>query len=302
MLDQVSTAMRRVALSTDAPLEFYTMIARDPGPSALDLIFSGHFEDLKRVQFLDISLGELQKRSRVGIRPHPEALARRTVTNFLQELTERPLPQLLSRYSAPLRRFRELFPKILDLAVELQGQERKLISPIWPVRQISEEDVLVYVPMAPVEKPGALLFTVHIQEGQASLLDIARLADGQIPPATQSFGKPETWGNSFYLKPIDMKQFISEQIAKRVLFEFEPMTDKVKKEAERKRRKLEPATSADVSRALVETAAYVLGSYRFNDFEQLTVTDAMTGTRWAVSTKDLASYRRRNPPVLQPLP
>jgi len=307
MLDQVSTAMRRVALSTDALLEFYLLIARDPGPTSLDLVFSGHLDDLKRVQYLDISLGELQKRSRVLIRPQPEVVARQVVSFFLDELTERPLPQLLNRYAAPSKRFRDLFPKILQLAVDLQGREKELLGKEWLVRQISNDQVLVYVSLQPLEQPGALLFVVQLREGQGSLFDIERLETPALPAAYQKFGPPETWKNAFYFEPIVLVQFLSEQIAKRVLSEFEPIEPQEESSNSRKgtagsKPPPQPATNAEITRALLETSAYVLHSYRFGDFKELTVTDAMNGTHWSVSAKDLSVYRRRNAPNLQPLP
>ncbi len=299
MLDQVSTAMRRVALSTDAPLEFYTLIARDPGPMNLDLIFAGHLEDLKRVQYLDISLGELQRRSRVTVRHQPEALARQTVEQFLEDLTERPLPQLLSRYVAPSKRFKELFPKIMECGVDLQGQQAELLNrkEEWGVRQIQRDQVLVYVPLAPIHEKGAFLFTVQIRETQAAFLDLERLNSVQLPARFQNLGEPGTWKNFFYLEPLIFSQFLSEQIAKRVLSEFQSLD----KESEEGKSVAKPVSDEEISRVVAETSAYVLNSYRFNDFKELTITDAVKGTRWVIPAKELPLYRRRNPPALQPI-
>ncbi|MBI3615346.1 MAG: hypothetical protein HY211_02400 [Candidatus Omnitrophica bacterium] len=298
MLDQVSTAMRRVALSTDARLEFYTLIAQDPGPANLELIFAGHLDDLKRVQYMDISLGELQRRSRVSVRHQPEAAARQTVQMFLEDLTDRPLPQLLSRYVAPSRKFKELFPKILECAVELQGHTQDLLKGEWAVRQIQKDQVLVYVPLAPIGRTGAYLFTVQIREGQAGLFDLERLQTDALPARFQTLGEPATWKGFFYLEPLVFSQFLSEQIAKRALSEFE-LLDRDKESKSKHPPK--PVTDEEVSRVVVETSAYVLNSYRFSDFKELTITDAVKGTRWVISAKDLPIYRRRNAPALQPV-
>lgn len=314
-LDQVSTALRRVALSTDARLEFYTFIARDPGPMNLDLVFSGHLDDLKRVQYLDISLGELQRRSRVAFRHQPEALARQTVGSFLADLNNRSLPQLLNRYVAASKRYKELFPKILECVVQLQGQQQQLLksSQEWPVRQIQRDQALVYVPLNPIGRSGALLFTVQIREGQGGLYDleirngVASASDSHdlesletaaLPARFQALGDPETWENFFYLEPLVLSQFLSEQIAKRVLSEFKsPDGEEGKKGSPRPK----PVTEEEIAHVVAETSAYILHSYRFGDFKELTITDAMKGTRWVVPAKGLPSYRRRNPPALQPV-
>ena len=300
MLDQVSTALRRVALSTDARLEFYTFIARDPGPMNLDLVYSGHLDDLKRVQYLDISLGELQRRSRVTFRRQPEAVARQTVASFLTDLNNRSLPQLLNRYVAASKRYKEMFPRILECVVELQGQQQDLLKEeqAWPVRQIQRDQVLVYVPLSSIQRPGALAVTVQVRENQEGLYDLERLETGILPARFQALGDPGNWKNFFYLEPMVLSQFLSEQIAKRVLLEFRVLDEKEGKKGDPKPK---PVTEAEISRVVAETSAYILQSYRFNDFKELTITDAMKGTRWVVPAKDLPSYRRRNPPALQPV-
>lgn len=295
-LDQVSTALRRVALSTDAPLEFYMLIARDPGPTNLEVVFSGHLDDLKKVQFLDISLGELQRRSRVEVRPQPEGLARETVRAFLADLFRKPLPQLLTRYVASTQQFKELLQKILRLAVELQGRGMNLIEEDWPVRQIQSDRCLVYVSLAPLGWPGAVLFTVELKEGQGKLLNLERLESLKMPAAYESLGPPEKWKKGFYLAPIDLAQFLSEQIAKRVSAEFAPLGEEEEGDAPK------PITPEEVTRVLMETSAKLFHSYQFSDFKELKVTDALKGTRWAVPAKDLPIYRRRHPPAPAALP
>ncbi|MCM8811458.1 MAG: hypothetical protein NC910_00170 [Candidatus Omnitrophica bacterium] len=302
-LNNVSMVINRVALSTDAKLEFYLLVVRDP-LSHLDLIFSGHLGDLKQVQYWAISRGELQKRSRVSMRPPPEEVAAQTVADFLNDLSQETLLQLLERYAAFSTRFGELLPKILQMAVEFQGAQRLLLTEKWPVRQISPDEVLVYVTLEPVRKPGAILFTVQIREGRGYLAGLDRLESGQVPYPYTAFGPPEKWHEAFFLEPIDLAQFLSDQIAKRVLSEFRPYSELVTKEGggASGRPAPKPATEADVVRTLMETSAYVLNSYRFQEFDAVSVTDVMQGTRWQVSSKELPLYRRSNAPDLQPIP
>ncbi len=296
ILDHVHTALRRVALSTDAPLEFYTLIARDPGPAALDIIFAGHLSDLRRVQYWDISIGELQKRSRFSLRVQPEAMARQTVRGFLTDLSVRPLPQLLTRYAAPSKRFGELLPKFLELGVNLQGKEKKLLNQTWPAVQTKANEAVVQVSLGPMGYPGALWFVVELQENQGLFLDIERQESSDAPPRFRHLGPPEKWDDSFYLEPLVLPKFLAEQIARRVLSEFEPL-----EEEKEKAHPQEPANSEDVTRALVQASAYVLKSYKFSDFKELSVTDATQGTRWIVPSKELPLFRRRNPPDLKPI-
>lgn len=297
-LQQVSTALSRVALSTNAPVEFFQLIARDPGSEGLDVLYSGHLMDSKRVWSSDISISEIHSRSQFGLRLQPEGLARQTVAAFLQDLRRIPLPKLLSAYTAPSVRFGELLPKILLAAVDLKGLERRLIESEtqWPVRQIDRSTLLVDVPLAPMGEPGALLFSIEVRENSASLLNIERLPDGKLPPSRESLGPPARWGEGFYLEPLSLPEFLTEQISRRVMAEFEPL------DLETKKKRPEPATLQDVARTLVETTAYVTQSYEFKQFQKISVVDALKGTQWLVRAVELPLYRRRDAPELKPVP
>lgn len=296
-LQQVLTALNRVCLSTDAPIDFYQMIARDTGPENLDFIFSTHLMDSKRMQFSAISIGDAQFRSQFDGRIQPEALARLTVSGFLRDLRRVPLSKLLSAYTASSKRFGELLPKILLAAVELRGKEQKLPAEMtWPVRQIDPRTALVYVPLAAIDETGALLFSVEIRENVGALLDIERLEDGKLPKRHEALGPPERWGDFFYIEPLSMPTFLAGQVARRVTAGFELFDPKDKKS------QTKPATVQDIARTLVETAAYVVQSYDFKDFREISVVDALQGTQWTVPAAGLPLYRRRNPPELKPVP
>ncbi|GEM_PF-2581342 len=316
-LQQVSTALHRVCLSTDAPVEFYQLIARDPGPEKLDIIFSGHIQDSKRLQFWAIGMEELQARSQFSVRLQPEAVGEQTVASFLRDLRRLPLPKLLSTYTAPSRRFGEILPKMLSAGTAMRGQEQAIAEEIWFTRQIDRETILVYVPLKKVNGRGALLFTVLNHENSGSFLDIVILEDGALPNEYQHLGPPERWEDFFYLEPLSLPDFLADQIAKRVMAEFEAMEpepkelskEPVKKPAQKsapkpapKKKRAEAATPADVARVFSETAAYVMYTYEFRDFQELSLVDALRGTRWVLPAVDLPLFRRRNPPELKPVP
>ena len=296
-LHRVSTAILRASLSTDAPLEFYKLIARDPGPDRLDVVLSGHILDSKRVQFYAIPVSELQRRNEISLRHQPEEVARATVASFLVDLRKRPLPQLLSRYTAPSKRFGELLPMVLAVTMEMKGDEGKLKPEQWPVRQISADAVLVDVPLKPIGGSGEFLFTVHLEESGGTLVSIERLEDSKLPKEFRYLGPPEKWSRSFYLEPISLPQFVTDQIAKRAMGEFKTLDPERKKSAAER-----PATVEEVTRAVVGAAAYVTDSYSFKNFKQITVLDAVKGTRWAIPAAQLPLYRRRGSPDLKPIP
>lgn len=326
-LRHVSLALNRVGLSTDAHLQFYQLIARDPGPDHLDVIFSGHIHDSKRVQSQLISLGDLQYRSEAQARIQPEYLAQYTVASFLQDLKDKSLSHLLARYAAASDQIPALLPKLLAVVADLQGRQDRLLAQeeTWGLRQIEPSQALVYVPLTPIGDPGALLFTVRWEGNRGALEEIERLETSVLPARYRKWGQPQDWESALYIEPLAMPQFLVDQIRRRVLAQFEPilleeappaggtLPDKSfheetaeNEEAPRKPRRSaassQPANAHDVTQALAQTAAYVTYSYRFSDFNEISITDAALGTQWVIPALELPLYRRRNPPDLQPIP
>ena len=305
-LQQVSTALMRACLSTDAPIEFYKMIARDPGPDHLDILFSGHLLDSKKAYMQAISIGEMQSRNEFSLRHQPEEAARATVAFFLADLRERPLPQLLSRYTAPSKRFGDLLPMVMAVAMDLrEAKEGGLKPEEWPVRQIARDTVLVILPLSQVGGQGAYLFSVQLQEEAGTLLSIEKLGQGSLPEKYRPLGPPSEWSKYFYLEPISLPEFVTEQIAKRVMSEFKSTDPEAKPETKpgtKKEAAEKPATLQEVTRSLMDAAAYVTENYSFKDFKEVSAVDGLKGTRWAVPAAELPLYRKRNAPELKPLP
>ncbi len=290
-LQQVSTAVMRACLSTDAALEFYLLVARDPGPDHLDVVLSGHILDTKRVQFYAISVGELQNRNEISLRYQPEHLARSLLMEFARDLQQMPLPQLLSRYTAPSKRFGDLLPMVLSVAMEWKAKG-SMDSSQWPVRQIKKDEVLVLI--------QPYLFTVQLGEGGATLLSIDKLESGALPENYRELGPPETWKDAFYLESITLSEFIAAQIAKRVMGEFKLLGQEPQPAA--KKVPETPATVEEVTKSVMGAAAYITENYDFKNFSEVTVVDALKGTRWSVPSAQLPLYRKRDAPDLKPIP
>ena len=149
---------------------------------------------------------------------------------------------------------------------------------------------------------------MQLKENQGFILDMERLETGQLPAPFKAFGPPEKWKDAFYCEPIELGQFLSEQITRRVLAEFQPLNEEQGSAPHRNPKKTvpteksKPATEEELTRVLVETSAYVFKSYKFNDFQELSVTDAATGSHWKVPSKEIPLHLRRDPPSLKSLP
>lgn len=329
-IEDVSLAMRRVALSTDAKIDFYTLVARDEA-THLEFAWSGSVTDLKRVSYLDISQGDFLKyRTPVSLRLAPVRAAARTVENFLADLRNKPAGQILKRYVAPGARVNEILPTLFLLLAEVPEVENLKQAQLAAV-QISPQEVLVHAQFKKENQTVAYLFELSTSEFRGMIRGIIRVsAPGALPKAYRSWGDPSGWAGLFHVEAIQLPQFLADQIARRSRLDLVSAGDRyqpfelavegsfeqssfrfrfhylgfLRELAREQEREITPAEdhSDELAAAIVQTAAQVLHSYRFSDFEALTVTDGLRGTRWEVSAKELPFFRRRIHPALSPLP
>ncbi len=61
-IEDVALSIHRVTMSTDSPLKFYTLTARDTVSQGAEFVLTGFIYDVIRVRLLDISRGEYHKR------------------------------------------------------------------------------------------------------------------------------------------------------------------------------------------------------------------------------------------------
>jgi len=70
--EDVLVSISRVALSTDAKLDFFCVIAKDPAMPNMELIFIRHIDDIKRFMAINISRGEYFDRMITELRLTPK--------------------------------------------------------------------------------------------------------------------------------------------------------------------------------------------------------------------------------------
>lgn len=321
-IEDVALSLARVILSSDAKLEFYTIVARDV-PTGLEFLWSGYVTDQKRVS-LDISRGDfLQYRTPISFRMQPERIAQYTVEDFLEDLPERPVAYLLRHYVAPSATLDQILPAMLEITALIVQSGNPRGNPPLSARalQVSSKEVLVHVRLSTTgdggEKPHpAYLFAVHLPGRGGLIHSIERLSDpNKLPRPYGSWGSLETWKEPFYLEALSLPEFLAEQIARRIRIDMTTSKPQALSPLELavagtfqdqsfdfhfRYLKFQKShrSSEDLALAVVKTAAEVLNSYGFKDFQTLRVTDLLKGKSWMVSAQDLPLYRRRNPPPL----
>lgn len=97
-VEDVLLSMSRVILSTDKKIEFYYLQATDVEKTGMELAFTGHIEDVKRVRFWDIPRSEYRKRVIHDLRLNRAALWHRPVHNFFTDLNNASPSEIQARY------------------------------------------------------------------------------------------------------------------------------------------------------------------------------------------------------------
>lgn len=234
-LQHVALIVRRVILSTDAPIEFYLVMIRDAEGGQVELRWLGHILDLKRLNAMDISQGEFLKyRSVIYFRAVPAAGARRTVEQLFEDVRHRaPVPTIAKHFSSQAD-LRSLLPFLVEQMVPASrpGEGMATLAEIR-THHVGSETVLVFartlVPstgVQPVREQG-YYFVVETGELRGVIRQVIPVALRPFPDATLGrwlipkgfarYGPPERWGGEeLFVEPVQLPAFLAEQVARRV--------------------------------------------------------------------------------------
>lgn len=231
----VSLAVRRVVISTDAPLQFYLIIIRDADAGQVELRWLGHILDLKRLNAYDISQGDFLKyRAVIHFRAVPIVAAVRTVRQLYQDLQARAPVGTIARHFAPRADLRSLLPFLLRHVVPAAGPGDGIATLAEVTgRPLDDETVLVFartlVPTdgVPPVREQADLFVVSVRDVRGTIERVIPLPMRQPPqPALGrwvapaefvQYGAPDRWApEALFVEPMDLPTFLAEQMARRV--------------------------------------------------------------------------------------
>ncbi len=234
-LQHVALIVRRVILSTDAPIEFYLVMIRDAEGGQIELRWLGHILDLKRLNAMDISQGEFLKyRSVIYFRPVPAAGARRTVEQLFEDVRHRAPISTIAKHFSSQADLRSLLPFLVEQMVPASrpGEGMATLAEIR-THHVGAETVLVFartlIPSTgtqPVREQG-YYFIVETGELHGVIRQVipvilrpfpdATLGRWQIPKGFARYGPPERWAEEeLFVEPVQLPAFLAEQIARRV--------------------------------------------------------------------------------------
>lgn len=322
-LQHVALVVRRVILSTDAPIEFYLVLIRDADQGQVELHWLGHTLDLKRLNAYDLSQGEFLKyRAVIYFRPVAVRAARRTVESLFEDLRQRAPVPVISRHFSSQADPRAVLPFLIQNLVTASrpGQGMATLAELR-ARQIGPETVLVFaralVPTsdAPLVREQGYYFVLHAADLRAVIQRIVPVdvrqdtaAPGRwaLPEEFVRHGAPEQWpDDTFFAEPIQLQEFLAEQIVRRIRLDVgsRPAMAGLALHGEyadgafqfhfRLAPSSEPTAPHGFATVIARTTAAVFHSYQFTQFREVAITDADSGGAWTVPAAQVAAFRGR---------
>jgi len=200
-LGNVLHVISRVAISTDADLEFVTLVAKDSKISGFELVLTRYVEDIKRFMVGDISRGEYIKRMLLETRLDPLVLLSDLVS---KDKKERPESEEFSIEEVHLPDF---LAKQISRRIENKFREDKHLKENFKVTVVTGE----FSPKVPNLERGILKFTLDIIKKREMG---SPLPEWTGPPPADAFSLvwKGVWNGLANLKKRRQKKFKEEDI------------------------------------------------------------------------------------------
>ena len=232
-IENVALSIHRVTTSTDMPLKFYVLTARDIETPGAEFILTGFIYDVVRVRLYDISRGEYFQRILRDFRFNP------AVTG---EQKAKELFDILNKNEAQAENLKSIFYPIYIIGkpgsqkIEIIGIESK---------ELSERESLLYIKTIETYEPSPgfeaytavfppgfnneYLFLTDLSLGNAFKEIVSKYfySNNEIRQRNlkDTFGQYKDFGiigiDGFPKKDLDLGWFLSQQISRRIKSIFE---------------------------------------------------------------------------------
>ncbi|MBL7068898.1 MAG: hypothetical protein ISS34_03495 [Candidatus Omnitrophica bacterium] len=97
-INDVMLSTSRVALSSDAPMNFYIVVAQDPLLPEIEVVLVRYIRDIKMLHYTQISRGEFSKRMMIDIKLTPQAQKEKVLRDIFGRLNIEEADDLIEEY------------------------------------------------------------------------------------------------------------------------------------------------------------------------------------------------------------
>lgn len=246
-IEHMAVSIRRVALSTDKPIDFYVVAARDSKMAGAEFVMTSNVMDVKRASFSDISRAEYLSRLQREFRLNPALLGEDKVRNLFADLNANmPAESALAKYLySPLstdQAERIFFPAILiaqpnSLHYQIESIQSKEISDYEALLWVKTKET--YTPKPEAQTGGPELFPsgftneylilVNRTSPEKPIMEFLPkfyLEEDTIKQRIieQTFVREKDLavldGEGLPIREVDLKEFLALQIARRLKEKF----------------------------------------------------------------------------------
>lgn len=138
-------AVTRISLSTDAPIQFYTVVASDKTIPGVEAVFVRYVDDVKRYLLGSISRDDFFHRLMIDVRFNPSSLAERTVLNFFSNLSTGNTRTLLANYLKRSSESSDFSLAFLRMILEMKLKDNVHFEMIqMKIKALPDERTIVY--------------------------------------------------------------------------------------------------------------------------------------------------------------
>ncbi len=231
-IDNTSLVISRVALSTDAPVDFYVLITADTKGSGIQIVITRYIMDMKRLMLGDVSRGDYFQRLLMEMGFDPVPAATEAARNFFFDLARLPSGTVAARYFSNPAAFKASSSNFFTYLSELDFKKTKKFTVTYlKGMQIDKSKVLVrcrakeaYTPMPGYEKfkflyPPDFEIEYFIVVDTAFIpYNFAQVLRRQDCPAYLSgYLNDDIWDEGdFFLEDVRLPEFLAQQLASRI--------------------------------------------------------------------------------------
>lgn len=251
-IGDILLAVSRISISTDAPLEFYTVVAADKGIPGVEAVFVRYVDDVKRYLLGSISREDFFQRLMIDVRFNPAMLAERTVLSFFSNLSTGNTRNLLANYLKKSSDSTEFSLAFLRMILEIKLKDNVHFEVLnIKTKPLPTEKALVYCKVKetytvregytnedftfPSDSEQEYLFVVGASNYLPEIHEIIPLDykddEGQVkkralPAEYAKYGHFQEWPKEdFLLDDTSLPQFLAGQMAQRIVRKVRELED-----------------------------------------------------------------------------
>ena len=241
-------AITRVALSTDAEVDFFESVILDK-QNGIERVYIGTINDAKRLKYSDISLGEGSKRILYNTRLNPRVVGEQIVRELFSDLSTMPHRKLVSTYFLNTNKNDSLnksffaflreasYKKSMDFKIETlnarQISKNQAVVRCEVLQSfIPKESFASYTFMYPQKFKNEYVFLVDTADlvpkfGQTIILykgikeGLGKIViNDQIIEYLGPSIEADARGDGLFFEQMELPDFLASQIAQRIIYEF----------------------------------------------------------------------------------